>query len=235
MSADDVIPADLLEATATEAAYSHRPCRKRDPSKEDAAPDAVPCPAGAAADEGGNPDGGEAALAEEVTDIGAAAAVPGGGASRAGEARAARKVKVLPGVRIGPVGKLLVRILEHYPKRGEIYISSAYRNEPGSHHGGRTYRGSPTAALDIAAGGKDAARRMRDVAKWLYDRFAAETVQLIHTTPYDTDRGFYVYHQRKYPGGEPIYDRKTREEHRDHVHFATSKALANKVLARLGK
>jgi hypothetical protein len=42
----------------------------------------------------------------------------------------------LPGVRIGPVGKLLVRILEHYPKRGEIYISSAYRNELGSHHGG---------------------------------------------------------------------------------------------------
>ena len=163
----DVMPADLLDAAAVEAAYSHRPCRKSGPSREDAAAEAVPCLAGAAADEGGVPDGGEAALTGEVADIGAAATAPGGAASRAGEARAARKVKVLPGVRIGPVGKLLVRILEHYPKRGEIYISSAYRNEPGSHHGGRTYRDSPTAALDIAAGGKDAARRMRDVAKWL--------------------------------------------------------------------
>ena len=73
---------------------------------------------------------------------------------------------------------------------------------------------------------------MRDVAKWLYDRFAGDTVELIHTTPFSTDRGFYVKNQRKYPGGG-VYGPQTRREHRNHVHFATSKALAAKILARL--
>jgi GH25 family lysozyme M1 (1,4-beta-N-acetylmuramidase) len=150
-------------------------------------------------------------------------------------AGAARRIAVQPGVRVGPTGRFLMRILEHYPKAREIYITSAFRpEEPSSHHGGLTYKGSPTAAIDIGAGGVTPAgsRRMRDVAKWLYDRFAADTVELIHTTPFSTDRGFYVKHQRKYPGGGP-YGPGTRSEHRNHVHFATSKALAQKVLARL--
>jgi hypothetical protein len=75
---------------------------------------------------------------------------------------------------------------------------------------------------------------MRDIAKWLYNHFAADTVELIHTTPYTTDAGFYVKNQRKYPGGGP-YDKQTRQQHRNHVHFATSKGLAKKILARLGK
>ena len=72
---------------------------------------------------------------------------------------------------------------------------------------------------------------MRDVAKWLYDNFANDTVELIHTTPFNTDRGFYVDNQKKYPGGA-VYDAETRREHRDHVHFACSKKLAQKILAR---
>jgi hypothetical protein len=149
---------------------------------------------------------------------------------------AGRPVKVLPGVRIGPVGKLLVRILEHYPKKAEIAITSGYRPEKGSYHGGLVYRGSPAAAIDIGGGGLNptGSRRMRDVAKWLYNHFAADTVELIHTTPYTTDAGFYVKNQRKYPGGGP-YDKQTRQQHRNHVHFATSKALAKKILARLEK
>jgi hypothetical protein len=140
-------------------------------------------------------------------------------------------VEILRGVRVGPVGRLLVKILAHYPKRGEIYVTSAYRNEPGSHHGGLIYKGSPTAAIDIAGG---SAAKMRDVAKWLYDGFAGDTVQLIHTTPFADDRGFYVYNRRRNPDGS-IYGAQTRAEHRDHVHFATSNALAQKILARLSK
>jgi hypothetical protein len=146
---------------------------------------------------------------------------------------AGRPVKVNSGVRIGPVGKQLVRILEHYPKKAEIAITSGYRPEKGSHHGGLVYRGSPTAAIDIGGGlNPTGSRRMRDVARWLYNRFAADTVELIHTTPYPTDAGFYVKNQRKYPGGGP-YDKQTRQQHRNHVHFATSKGLAQKILARL--
>jgi hypothetical protein len=149
---------------------------------------------------------------------------------------AGRPVKVNPGVRIGPVGKQLVRVLEHYPKKAEIAITSGYRPEKGSHHGGLVYRGSATAAIDIGGGGLNPAgsRRMRDVAKWLYNHFAADTVELIHTTPYTTDAGFYVKNQRKYPGGGP-YDKATRQQHRNHVHFATSLGLAKKILARLKK
>ena len=148
----------------------------------------------------------------------------------------AKGITVKPGVKIGATGRLLVKILEFYPKKNEIYITSAYRPGAHDHHGGLVYGGSPTAAIDIGGGGVTpvGSRRMRDVAKWLYDHFAADTVELIHTTPYNTDRGFYVKNQRKYPGGGP-YGPQTRAEHRNHVHFASSKALAQKILARLAK
>jgi hypothetical protein len=181
-------------------------------------------------------DDNEDALGTEVTNGGADGTIPNdewvSPASKRMAAQVAGKVKVNPGVRVGPVGKLLVRIIEHYPKRGEIYITSALRNEPGSHHGGKTYRGSPTAAIDIGANGKDAARRRRDMAKWLYDNFIGATVQLIHTTPFANDKGFYVFAQRKNAGA---YNQKTKADHRDHVHFATSKALAEEILTKLKK
>ena len=123
-------------------------------------------------------------------------------------AAARSAVAIGPGVRVGPVGRLLVRILEHYPKRG-LTITSGYRPGPGSHHGGLVYGNSPTAAVDIIANG--GAAGMRDVAKWLYDRFGADTVELIHTTPFSTDQGFYVKNQKKYPGGGP-YSAQTRRE-----------------------
>ena len=147
-------------------------------------------------------------------------------------AAAARRggARVQAGVRVGPVGRQVLRIVNHYPRAGTLTITSAFRPGARSHHRGLVYGNSPTAALDIWA---NSAAGMRDVARWLYDRFAGDTVELIHTTPFNTDRGFYVKNQRKYPGGG-VYGPQTRREHRDHVHFATSKALAAKILARLG-
>jgi len=129
--------------------------------------------------------------------------------------RAGGAVTVRPGVKIGPVGRRLAAILGHYPRKGAIYITSAFRpEERGSHHGGPSYGGSPTAAIDIGGGvNATGSRNMRDVAKWLYDHFAADTVELIHTTPFNTDRGFYVKNQRKYPGGGP-YAGATAAQHR---------------------
>jgi hypothetical protein len=149
--------------------------------------------------------------------------------------RAGGAVRVRPGVRIGPVGRRLTAILGHYPRKRAVYITSAYRpTDRNSHHGGLSYQGSPTAAIDIGGGGVNptGSHNMRDVAKWLYDRFAADTVELIHTTPFNTDRGFYVKNQRKHPGGGP-YAGATAAQHRDHVHFASSRALADRMLARL--
>jgi GH24 family phage-related lysozyme (muramidase) len=150
-------------------------------------------------------------------------------APRARTSAAGRGVTIRPGIRVGPVGRLLVRIVNHYPRRDSLSITSGFRPGPRSHHRGLVYGNSPTAAIDIVANG---AAGMRDIAKWLYDRFADDTVELIHTTPFASDRGFYVKDQRKYPGGGP-YSPQTRREHRDHVHFASSKALALKILGRL--
>jgi lysozyme len=150
-------------------------------------------------------------------------------ASGLGARAAAGGIPTQAGVRIGPVGRLLVQILTRYPRRRELAISSGFRPGPRSHHRGLIYKGSPTAAVDVVAPG---AAKMRDVANWLYRSFADDTVELIHTTPFASDRGFYVKDQRRYPGGGP-YSSQTRREHRNHVHFACSKALALKILRRL--
>ena len=53
-----------------------------------------------------------------------------------------------------------------------------------SHHYGLWYQDSPTAALDIGAGGYPAgSAKMRDFAKWLYDNTPTTPSKLIHTTP----------------------------------------------------
>ena len=163
-----------------------------------------------------------------------AAAAPAPRAARTAAPAAARAVarggaRIQSGVTVGPVGRQVLRIVNHYPRAGSLTITSGYRPGGRDHHGGLVYGNSPTAALDIWA---SSAAGMRDIAKWLYDRFAGDTVELIHTTPFSTDRGFYVKNQRKYPGGG-VYGPQTRREHRNHVHFATSKALAAKILARL--
>ena len=144
-------------------------------------------------------------------------------------------VTIDKGVIIGPVGSLLVKIFEFYPKRDEIRITSGYRPGTSDHHGGLSYNGSPTAAIDIAGRSSgvtpETSRIMRDAAKWPYDNFSGDIVEEIHTTPF-ADPGYYVKDQKKNPGGS-IYGAATRNAHKNHVHFATSKALAEKILAQL--
>ena len=123
----------------------------------------------------------------------------------------------------GPLGERMITFLDRYPKADKVHITSAMDGDHGSvsHHYGLWYKGSRTAAIDIGAKN---AKRMRDVAQWLYDNFAALTVELIHTTPFNDDDGFYVKNQVKYPGGS-IYGNQIMKEHRNHVHWATSAAL----------
>jgi hypothetical protein len=52
------------------------------------------------------------------------AAVEGAGAEGRGAAAGAPGVRINPGVVVGPVGGLLVRVLAHYPKRAELYVTS---------------------------------------------------------------------------------------------------------------
>jgi hypothetical protein len=126
-------------------------------------------------------------------------------------------------VEVGPLGERMINFLDRYPKADKIYVTSAMDGDHGtsSHHYGLWYKGSRTAAIDIGA---NSAKKMRDVARWLYDNFAALTVELIHTTPFSDDDGFYVKNQVRYPGGA-IYGKATMKAHRNHVHWAMSADL----------
>lgn len=141
-------------------------------------------------------------------------------------------VEIRYGAVLGPVGRLIEQILDRYPKRGELYITSGYRpTETGSNHSGLTYNNSPTAAVDVGArdyGVAEGDRRMRDLARWL-EQFTPLIVELIHTTPYADDNGFYVKNGRRYEG----YSEQTKADHLDHVHFALSEAQARQILAQL--
>ncbi|MDG4669064.1 GH25 family lysozyme [Mycobacterium sp. 236(2023)] len=135
-----------------------------------------------------------------------------------------------PGVLTGPLGDRMIAFLERYPKADQIYITSGRDGNHGSvsHHYGLQHHGSQTAALDIGAGSPPDAAQMRDFAKWLYDNYSDATVELIHSTPFPDDDGFYVKNQIKNPGGS-IYGGPQAIGHFDHIHWATS----DELLARL--
>ncbi|WP_222106325.1 LysM peptidoglycan-binding domain-containing protein [Catellatospora sichuanensis] len=135
-------------------------------------------------------------------------------------------------VRTGPTGDgILDLIARYYPKRAEVYVTSGMDGDHGevSHHYGLHHRGSPTAAIDFGVGAD--ARMGRDLAKWIEDEFGDLCVELIHTTPFADDDGFYV------KNGKPIasYGAATDAAHADHVHLAMSAAQVAKALARLAK
>lgn len=139
-----------------------------------------------------------------------------------------------PNVILGPLGERMAKFLDNYPKADEIYITSGRDGDHGavSHHYGLSYGGSPTAAIDIGAGGVGVGDiKMRDFAKWLYDNYADFTVELIHSTPFADDQGFYVKNQRRNPGGS-VYGGPGVIGHFDHIHWATSAALMTAIEQR---
>ncbi len=133
-------------------------------------------------------------------------------------------------VRTGPTGDAILDIIErYYPKRGEVYVTSGMDGDHGkvSHHYGLHHRSSPTAAIDFGVGAN--ARMGRDLAKWIEDEFGDLCVELIHTTPFADDDGFYVKNGKKIAS----YGAATDAAHADHVHLAMSAAQVAKALERL--
>jgi hypothetical protein len=138
-------------------------------------------------------------------------------------------VKILASAEIGGIGRLILQIANRYPKADLITVSSGQdgNHGPTSHHYGLTYKGSPTAALDfvgVAGGGvtADDAQRMSTFAAWWKTNFTGETVELIHSG----GAGYFVKNGR-------VVNPYARRAHWDHIHVATSKALAERILARL--
>lgn len=140
------------------------------------------------------------------------------------------------------ISNKLVHVLDFYAHPEQLYITSAADGDhgTGSYHYGAPYNGVPCWAIDIGAGGVTPTGnvQMRDVAKWLYDNFSDLIVELIHSTPFADDQGFYVKNGVKYPGGGPYGDpsnpNSIAAKHLNHVHLAATSALADKILARAG-
>ena len=108
----------------------------------------------------------------------------------------------------------------------------------GSYHYGRLqYDGSPAAAVDLGAydavSTAEGDRRMRDLARWFESVTpgAANVVELIHTTPFADDDGFYVKDGKRIAS----FGAETDAAHRNHVHLAMSRAQVTAALERVGK
>ncbi|MGH3736331.1 MAG: LysM peptidoglycan-binding domain-containing protein [Micromonosporaceae bacterium] len=86
-------------------------------------------------------------------------------------------------------------------------------------------------AVDFAvATTKSGHRAMRDFARWWY-RHPEFLLELIHTTPFNDDNGFYIKDGKR--RGEGFYGRATNLAHLNHVHVAMTEASARKLLAKL--
>lgn len=103
------------------------------------------------------------------------------------------------------------------------------------HYGHLKYDGSPAAAVDFGAyddaGQAKGDRRMRDLARWFEDVVpgAARIVELIHTTPFADDNGFYVKNGQRIAS----YGAATDAAHLNHVHLAMSRAQLTAALAQV--
>lgn len=142
----------------------------------------------------------------------------------------------------GPIGWTIVQMISHYPRAHELYITSGTDGD----HGNRSYHyeGMPNgypgyAAVDIGAFDgitgnfshyDEGARRMRD-----YAAYAENTIpgyrwitELIHTTPFVSDNGYYVKNGVQIASYGPATD----EAHKNHIHEALSLQQANSGLYR---
>lgn len=151
----------------------------------------------------------------------------------AGASKKAGVLNVYSNVELNPAGKLIVELASYFPKAHQIYVTSGMDGDHGArpdgsyHYGHLKYHGSPAAAVDFGAydiaGTAKGDRRMRDLARWFEEVMpgAAHIVELIHSTPFADDNGFYVRNSQRCAD---CYDTDTKRAHLNHVHLAMSRA-----------
>lgn len=141
-------------------------------------------------------------------------------------------ISIWAGVEVDAVGRKIIEVAEFYPDKQYLYVTSSKRDEPGSYHSSAlTYAGSATSAVDFGAGGRTALgdQRMCDFARWII-QFYANLIELIHSTPYADDNGFYVKNQAI---NNNVYSTSTKDAHLDHIHVASSSLLLDQLLVKL--
>lgn len=133
---------------------------------------------------------------------------------------------------VTPLAQRLMTFIDtYYPESKQLYVTSAKRQEPGSyHHGNLFWNGSQCVAVDFGAyddiesNDKDQ-RDMRDFSKWIEDHFWYLLAELIHTTPYADDDGWYVSQGQRIGS----FGGATDSAHINHVHVAVSEASMSQM------
>jgi LysM repeat protein len=143
-------------------------------------------------------------------------------------------------VELNSTGRHIVELASFYPKAHRVYVTSGMDGDHGPrpnasyHYGHLTFENSPAAAIDFGAldhaNGKGDVR-MRDLARWFEDVIpgSAQIVELIHTTPFADDNGFYVKNCQRIAS----FGAATDAAHLNHVHLALSLAQVKAALARV--
>lgn len=148
-------------------------------------------------------------------------------------------IRVLDGVSLDSVGRKTMEIWRRIlppDLLARLYVTSNFRAgdwDPanGSFHGALDDMG----ALDIAGpynGFQDSqgVRDMRDACEYLKPYFS-RFKQVIHSTPYNTDNGYYIFDGHESSYGDPNNASSTAGQHRDHVHTAASEGNLDYLLS----
>lgn len=139
------------------------------------------------------------------------------------------KLKVLPGVNVDEFGKKMILYLERVlpdALLSRMYVTSNFRSGANDYHGATDDRG----ALDYSSVmTNQGAVDRRDAAALVYAD-SAHWLEMIHTTPFDTDDGFYVKdYVRK---DASFYGAATNAQHLDHIHNAAKMSDVERATAK---
>jgi nucleoid-associated protein YgaU len=124
----------------------------------------------------------------------------------------------------------IIEIAKFAPVRMKVtdtapWAPGGWRDRPG-----RDYHTAGMAADFAVARTKTGDKQMREFARW-WAKHAGFLLELIHTTPFSDDNGFYVKDGRRV--GEGFYGPSINQQHLNHVHVAISVANAHALLGKL--
>lgn len=137
-------------------------------------------------------------------------------------------LRVLPGVNMDSVSTKLKTYFERVLPAdvlSKLYVTSANRGSSGVDYHEDT---GSNGAIDVAGPMNDSGQRAMQAMARIVIKDADLLLELIHTTPFSDDNGFYVKNGSVIGGyGEP-----TNSQHLNHVHTATSESMADALLRR---
>ncbi|WP_290858333.1 LysM domain-containing protein [Hamadaea sp.] len=125
----------------------------------------------------------------------------------------------------GDAYRVMTDIAKYFPGSPKMKVSSTKRNGSSDYHD----FGNAVDFYD-AYDGDRGSRNMREFARWLW-QWRGYYLELIHSTPFADDNGFYVKRGKSVDAG--FYNEPG--DHLNHVHLAMSHQAATELLQKLQK